>query len=168
MRWATSRGRCGVAQTVTSRLGGVALPLYTGLCGECGPVRKRVVHSFAGSAGHPGRLRRNREESTAGDMWRPVRTLSPHALDLGSDSALRIPALRSISVPGGSGPNPGPGPAHRPQSFRELSDPRFPFLPQSLWEVSASFNLTPGSSLPVSFLNASLKSSTGSCSVLYF
>lgn len=115
---ATSRGRCGVAEAVTSRFGGVALPLYPGLCGACGPVRKRIAYSFAGSSGHQGRLRRNREESTAGDMWRPVRTPPPHALV--PDSALRIPALGSLSVPGGSGSSPGPGPAHRPQSFGEL------------------------------------------------
>lgn len=87
---ATSRGRCGVAEVVTSRLGGVARPLYPGLCGVCGPVRKRIAYSFAGSAEHRGRLRRNREESTAGDMWRPVRTPPPHALDRGSDSTFRI------------------------------------------------------------------------------
>lgn len=54
MPWATSRGRCGVAETVTSRLGGVALPLYLGLCGECGPVRKRVAYPSRGVGWTPG------------------------------------------------------------------------------------------------------------------
>lgn len=111
-----------------------AWPLHSTPLGEesAGPVRMRVAYPLARSAGHPRHLRRNQEESAAGDMWRPVRTLDP-----GPDSLLSAP-LRWVSfgTPEVLDPTQARAPTHRPQrSSASLCSPAPP------WEDSASLNL---------------------------
>lgn len=125
--------------------------VWSGAQARCLLLR-RVCWAPGTSAAKPGR------ESTAGDMWRPVRTPPPHALDPGSDSAFRVPELGSISVPGGSGSNPGPGPARRLYSFGELSDSRFLFFPRAFGKTQHHLTLPLGPLPPDSVLSTSLGS----------